>query len=119
MSLFSTSSKRSVGGGFSKLSELSDEEGFEDDFEEDSEDDSEEDSERPRPDRGARAGGDRPAPLSAAGATAPAPPAARCYALSGVTPSLCTRTTAVLLYKYQVARNSSSSGRPTFNLRIS
>ncbi|CAM9492314.1 unnamed protein product [Pylaiella littoralis] len=73
MSLFSSTSKRSTGGGFSKLSELSDEEGFEDDFEEDSE----KDSQRPRPDGGVRAGGDRPAPLSSAGATAPAPPVAR------------------------------------------
>lgn len=77
MSLFSSTSKRSTGGGFSKLSELSDEEGFEDDFEEDSE----KDSQRPRPDGGVRAGGDRPAPLSSAGATAPAPPVARCDVL--------------------------------------
>lgn len=73
MSLFSASSKRSGAGGFSKLSELSDEEGFEEDFEEDVE----EDSEQSRPARGARAGGDRPAPLSAAGAAAP-DPSARC-----------------------------------------
>ena len=59
MSLFSASSKRSIGGfGVGeKLSELSDEEGFEEDFEDTDEGE--------RRDSGARAG-DRPTPLRAA-----------------------------------------------------
>lgn len=69
MSLFSASSKRSTGGfGIGeKLSELSDEEGFEEDFEDA--------DEGPRRARGARAG-DRPAPLRTASAAAA--PVSRC-----------------------------------------
>lgn len=67
MSLFSASSKRSVGGfgAGDKLSELSDEEGFEEDFEDDEDEAGSVRGGRARP-------GDRPTPLSAAGA-APAP----------------------------------------------
>lgn len=91
LSLFSASSKRSGFGVGEKLSELSDEEGFEEDFE-----DAEE---RPGRGGGARAG-DRPAPLSAVGA-APAPAsrydefAASCYKLCVLSPISCPVCVAV------------------------